>query len=126
MMGAMKLLIADDNALMRDLLRRVCAEVATEARECTNGAEAVRVFAEFLPDWTLMDIAMPVLDGLAATRQILARHPAARIVVITQHRSPEYELEARSTGATAFLRKDNLISLPPLLAQQPDTSLKNP
>ena len=125
-MRAMKLLIADDNALMRALLRRMCAEVASETRECADGADAVLAFGEFQPDWTLMDIAMPRLDGLAATRQILAAHPGARVVVITQHRGPEYELAARSTGATAFLLKENLTSLPSLLSQQPNPSLKTP
>lgn len=115
----MKLLIADDNAAMRLLLRRLCASLATETRDCENGDEAVRISAEFKPDWTLMDIAMPGVDGLAATRQIIAQRPDARIIVVTNYNGPEYKEAAREAGACAFVHKENLQSLLPLLSQTP-------
>ena len=115
----MKLLIADDNREMRALVRRMCAGVASEMRECGDGAEAIAAFEDFAPDWTVMDVGMPNVDGLAATRKILAAHPAARIVMITQHRGAEYELAAREAGARAFVGKDNLQSLLTLLSQPP-------
>ena len=111
----MKLLIADDNPALRALLRQLCADVATEMRECANGAEAVAVFKDFQPDWTLMDLAMPELDGLAATTKIKKAFPGARIIVITQQRGPEYHEAALNAGACALLLKEDLHSLPHLL-----------
>ena len=107
----MKFLIADDNAEMRSLLRRLCATVATELRDVVDGGEAIRAFGEFQPDWTLMDISMPLVDGIIATREIIARHPGARIVVLTEHPGPEYEEAALAAGACAFMSKENLQSL---------------
>jgi CheY-like chemotaxis protein len=109
----MKVLIVDDNLEMRALLRRLCASVATEMRDCADGLEAIQIFNEFKPDWTIMDLAMPRMDGLSATRQILAVHPGARIAVLTQHRGAEYEQAAREAGACGFVLKENL---QPLLA----------
>jgi len=114
--GPVKLLIADDNAEMRTLLRRLCWTIATATRECGDGREAVDAFEEFAPDWTIMDLSMPVMDGLAATRQILAAHPGAQIVVVTQHRGCEYEQAARAAGACALVLKDDLQPLLSLLA----------
>jgi two-component system, OmpR family, response regulator MtrA len=64
----MKLLIADDNPGMRALLRRVCAGIATETRDCRDGAEAVETFHQFNPDWAIIDFSMPGVDGLTATK----------------------------------------------------------
>lgn len=112
----MKLLIADDNLEMRALLRRLCATVATEVRECADGQEAIKAFSEFKPDWAIMDLAMPCLDGLTATRHILAAHPGARIIAVTEHRGAEYEQAARAAGACAFVLKENLQPLLALLS----------
>jgi CheY-like chemotaxis protein len=118
--GCVKLLIADDNPAMRSLLRRVCANFATDTRDCETGDDAIRTFAEFKPDWTLMDLSMPGLDGLAATRQIIAQHPNARIVVVTSHHGDEYEQAAREAGACAFVGKENLRPLQALLSAAPN------
>lgn len=113
----MKLLIADDNAEVRALLRRLFANLATELRECADGQEAIQAFNQLNPDWTIMDLSMPRLDGLAATRQILASHPAARIIVLTEYRGAEYEQAAREAGACAFVLKENLQPLVALLSK---------
>ena len=118
----MKLLIADDSREMRALVRRVCAGVAAEVRECADGAAAIIAFEDFAPDWTVMDVGMPEVDGLATTRKILAAHPAARIVVITQHCGAEYEQAAHEAGACAFVNKSNLHSLLDLISpSHPDS-----
>ena len=118
----MKLLIADDSPAMRMLLRRFFAGLTTETRECEDGAGAVRLFGEFKPDWTLMDLSMPGMDGLAATREIITKHPGARVVVVTQHRGAEYEQAARAAGACAFVLKENLFQLLPLLSTSPKSA----
>jgi len=112
----MKLLIADDNPAIRALVRQLCAGLAHEVRDCCNGAEAVALFEEFRPDWTLMDLMMPEMDGLTATTQIKARNPNARVAIITELRSPEYREAALQAGAFAFMLKENLHLLPKLLA----------
>src|SRR5262245_21438642 len=107
---------------MRAFLRQLCCGVATEVRDCADGAEAIAAFNEFRPDWTVMDIAMPVVDGLAATTRITRTHPGARVVVITQQPSPEYELAAREAGAFSYLVKENLQQLPGILSRSVSAS----
>jgi CheY-like chemotaxis protein len=111
--AGLKLLIADDHAPMRQMLRALLSEMACEVCEAADGAEAVRLFAQHQPDWVIMDIRMKPMSGLVATRQILATHPGARIVVVTEHRGAEYEQAAREAGACAFVLKEDL---KPLLA----------
>jgi two-component system, chemotaxis family, chemotaxis protein CheY len=112
-----KLLIADDSAVMRTLLREICAGVAKEFRDCSDGLEAIAAYAEFQPDWTLMDVTMPRMDGIKATTRIREIYPQARVVMITQHPSLEYERAAREAGACGYFRKDDLRSLPAILGQ---------
>lgn len=113
----MKLLVADDNPTMRSLVRQLCAGLVTEVRECGDGAEAVAMFEEFQPDWTVMDLMMPTMDGLTATAGIKARCPNARVVIVTEMRSPEYRKAALHGGACAFVLKENLHTLPQLFAE---------
>jgi CheY-like chemotaxis protein len=112
-----KVLIADDSPIMRALLRALCAGLASEIRDCIDGEEAIATFEEFRPDWTVMDIAMPGVDGLTATKRITRANPGARVVVITQQPSPEYELAAREAGACTYLVKENLPQLPGILSR---------
>lgn len=111
----MKLLIVDDVAAMRSFLRELCAGISCQTVECCDGAEAIAAYHQFTPDWTLMDITMPVVDGLTATARIVELHPGARIVVLTENDGQEYGIAARKAGARAFLRKDDLHQLPALL-----------
>src|SRR4051812_19499730 len=107
----LKLLIADDHAAMREMLRGMLSPLAAEIAVASDGEQAVCLFAQHAPDWTIMDLAMPHVDGLTATRQIIARNPAAKVVVLTQYRGAEYEQAAREAGACAFVSKENLNSL---------------
>src|SRR5919198_761149 len=79
-------------------------EVVAEARD---GLEAVEKAARFQPTVVLMDIRMPELDGLEATRRILAADPAARILILTTFDLDEYIYEALSAGASGFVLKDD-------------------
>lgn len=111
----MKILIADDNARMRQLLRSLCATPADTVIECGDGATAVAAFAEHAPDWVVLDIAMPVLDGLAALAQIRRHSPAARVVLVTNHPDDSWRERARQLGAADFLSKEDLLRLPDIL-----------
>ncbi len=100
-----RILIADDRLPSRDGLRALAAtwpwvEVAGEAGD---GREAVQQVEACCPDVVLMDIRMPLMDGLAATRIIKERWPRIRVVILTMY--PVYHTEALSAGADAFLVK---------------------
>jgi DNA-binding NarL/FixJ family response regulator len=105
-----KVLLADDQALVRAGFRALLdAQADIEVvGEAADGAEAVRVAVRTRPDVVLMDIRMPVLDGLEATRQIAAdaRLADVRIVILTTFDLDEYVFEALRVGASGFLVKD--------------------
>jgi len=104
-------MIVDDNAEMRTLIRSLLSGVVQEFVECAGGEEAVAKFATERPDWTVMDVCMPGMNGLTATRRIVAQFPEARIVVITQYDDRKLRDLAREAGATDFLSKEELIRL---------------
>ena len=112
----MTLMIVDDHPRMRATMRKLCAGPGDTVIEIGDGAEAQSAYDEHHPDWVLMDIEMPGMDGLAATRAILQRHPGARIVVVTQHDDDELFEQGRASGAVACLLKEDLSDLPAIIA----------
>jgi len=104
-------MIVDDHAEMRTFIRSLLGGIAQEFVECGGGEAAVARFASELPDWTIMDIRMPGVNGFVATRQIKAQFPEARIVIITQHDNPKLRDLAAEAGATGFLSKEELTRL---------------
>jgi CheY-like chemotaxis protein len=112
----MKVMIVDDNTEMRGLVRSLLNEVASEFVECGDGREAVAVFESERPDWTVMDVAMKVMDGLTATRLITSKFPGSHIMIITQHNNPKLRERALEVGAAGFLLKENLMDLRPALS----------
>ena len=104
-----KVLVADDQSMVRAGFRMLLAqepdiEVVGEA---SNGREAVDKAARFGPNVILMDIRMPELDGLEATRRILAADAGARVLVLTTFDLDEYVYEALQAGASGFVLKDD-------------------
>ncbi len=100
-------LLAEDHAIVRQGLSALLNadggfKLVGEAR---NGREAVELAARLRPGVILMDIAMPVLNGLEATRQILAANPAARVIVLSAHSDDEYVERMREAGVAGFLEK---------------------
>lgn len=101
-------LLVDDQALFREGLRtlldlQVDIEVVGEAKD---GREAIELVARVAPDVVLMDMQMPVLDGVAATRDIRAKHPNTQVIVLTTFDDDEYVFEGLRAGAVGYLLKD--------------------
>jgi DNA-binding NarL/FixJ family response regulator len=100
-------LLADDHASVRHGLRTLLGrderiEVVGEAR---NGQEAVDMALKLKPAVILMDVSMPLLNGLRATRQILAKRPSAKIIILSAHVDDEYVQRARDEGAVGYIAK---------------------
>src|SRR5258705_3988084 len=112
MVAAIRILTVDDHPLTR---AGVASLLATEpglqvAAEAANGEEALDKYRELLPDPVLMDLSMPVMDGLEATRAILAEYPDARIIVLTTYAGDEDVHRALDAGARGYLLKDMLVA----------------
>jgi len=101
------ILLADDQALVRGGLRLIVdAEPDLQVvGEAADGAEAVALAETLAPDVVLMDIRMPVLDGIAATQRLLHRVPATRVIMLTTFDLDEYVVEAFRAGASGFVLK---------------------
>jgi DNA-binding NarL/FixJ family response regulator len=105
--SAVRVVIADDQALVRSGFRLILETAGIDvAGEAANGKEAVAAVLEHQPDVVLMDIRMPVMDGLEATRQILGADCGARVVMLTTFDLDQYVYEALGAGASGFLLKD--------------------
>jgi CheY-like chemotaxis protein len=111
----MKLMIVDDNAGVRRMIRQIVAASGDTVQECSSGDEAVRLAAEFRPDFVTMDVRMPGLSGLDATRAILAARSDVRIVMVTNHDHPHLHDAATASGAIGLVSKENLDQVRPLL-----------
>ncbi len=111
----MKILIADDDARMRQMLKQLIAGLAIEVCEASDGTEAVALYAAQRPDWVFMDWRMKPMDGLHATAQIKARFPEAQIVIVSQYDDAELRTEAARAGACAYVLKENLQQLPEIV-----------
>jgi len=103
-----RLLIADDHALVREGLRTVLSgedgiEVIAEAND---GQQALDVCRELMPDLVLMDVRMPLMDGLEATRKIKQEMPKTSVMMVTMHENPDYLFEAVKAGAAGYVLKD--------------------
>jgi two-component system, NarL family, response regulator NreC len=101
------ILVVDDHAVLREGVRALLSlyddiEVVGEASE---GKEALRKVQEFMPDVVIMDIAMPGMDGLEATRRIRKKYPKIKVLVLTQHDNKEYILSVIKAGASGYVPK---------------------
>ncbi|MEU4561078.1 response regulator transcription factor [Actinoplanes sp. NPDC023936] len=107
-MSDVSVLLADDHALMRESFRALldASPGFTTVGEAGTGAEAVRLAGEHRPDVVLMDVRMPEMDGIEATRQICSALPSVRVLMLTTFDLDEYVYAALRAGASGFLVKD--------------------
>jgi len=103
-----RVLVVDDHWLVRHGLSLLfeSAEDVTLVGEAANGLEAVEKTRELLPDVVLMDLSMPVMDGVEATRRIVSNHPAIKVVALSSFAERRTVLEAIDAGAAGYLLKD--------------------
>jgi two-component system, NarL family, response regulator DegU len=103
----LRLLLVDDHRMLREGLRRSLEEQGlVVVGEAADGDEAVRVAPVLQPDVILMDVSMPVMDGVEATRRIVAANADARVVMLTMHADREVLEKALRAGAVGYLTKD--------------------
>jgi DNA-binding NarL/FixJ family response regulator len=105
-----RVVIADDQRLFAEALEVILTtdgRIAVVGR-AANGEEAIALARDDRPDVVLMDIAMPVLDGIAATEAIAAEAPETRVVVLTGSDAPEDITRARAAGAAGYVTKDQI------------------
>jgi DNA-binding NarL/FixJ family response regulator len=103
----MRILIADDHALFRDGLRSLLTAQGHEVvGEAKNGREAVSMAREIAPEMVLMDLSMPEVDGLAATKQITAELPEIKVLILTASESDQLLFDAIKSGAQGYLLKN--------------------
>lgn len=102
----MRVVLADDHQILRDGIRRGLESAGEDVvGEAENGEEAIELVRATLPDIVLMDLSMPVLDGVAATRRITDEFPGVKVVVLTMHDDPARTRSALDAGAIAYLTK---------------------
>lgn len=94
--------------MIREGLRFLCSrqpdlELVGEA---ANGLEALEVYEQLRPDVVIMDLDMPVMDGIKATAELLARHPGARVLALSMHADPCYVALMREAGALGYMLKE--------------------
>jgi DNA-binding NarL/FixJ family response regulator len=109
-MSPVRILLADDHSLVRASLRSLLTdnpgiEVVAEA---SDGRQAFELVGQHRPDLVLMDISMPGLNGLEATRQIVKAHPNVRVIVLSMHASDQHVLRALRAGASGYVLKGSL------------------
>jgi len=105
-----RILVADDHAIVRDGLRALLERQndMAIAGEASDGRECVRLAEELSPDVVVMDIAMPNMNGMEATRRILAANPQTHVVILSMHQDESYVLGSLKAGAKGYLLKDSV------------------
>lgn len=106
-MSKIRVLMVDDHAILREGLRALLSyyDDVQVVGEAQDGAEALERVKELQPDVVLMDIAMPGMNGLEATRLIREKYPSTRVLILTQHEDPQYVLPLLQAGAAGFVTK---------------------
>jgi DNA-binding NarL/FixJ family response regulator len=112
----MIILIVDDSEPMRRTLKTFIRDLAEAVYECEDGGDALAAYERYRPGCVLMDIEMKRVDGIRATKEIIAAFPEARIIILTSYDDPHYRAAASAAGALAYVTKENLLELRRLLS----------
>lgn len=115
----MKVLLVEGNTALRGVIRQLMALPGVWIQECVDSAHAVKAYAAGRADFVVMDIGMKDLDGIAATKQLKAMDPDARIILVSDYDDAALRESAREAGACGYVMKDNLLEVRELLATLP-------
>lgn len=115
----MNILIVEDNEEMRRMVKTLLGDMVERIFECGNGAGALPAYTKHRPDWVLMDIDLPEVDGIKATRQIVSAHPQARVMIVTNCGDAGLREAARSAGACEYVVKEDLLEIRRILNARP-------
>ena len=109
-MKPIRILLADDHPVLRDGLRALLEREADMSivAEAADGREIVRLAEEQSPDVVIMDLAMPIMNGIEATRRIVAKSPHTAVVILSMHQDESYVLGSLNAGAKGYLLKDSM------------------
>ena len=104
-----RILIVDDNPILREGLKSVLSHspIFDIVSEAADGFEAIDSVKKFHPDLVLMDLSLPRMGGIAATKEIKKQWPETKILVFTIYKSPEYRTAALNAGADGYINKDS-------------------
>jgi two-component system, NarL family, response regulator LiaR len=107
-MAGIRILVVDDHAVIRKGLKRVLmvSHDLEHVGEAADGAEAVKLACQCQPDVVLMDLMLPEMDGIAATREIRRTYPYAQVIVLTSFSEPDLVQGALQAGAIGYLQKN--------------------
>lgn len=110
MHSAIRIMLVDDHAVVRSGIRRLLEQQTgfQVIAEAESGERAYQLFSEHLPDVTVMDLTMPGMGGMEAIRRIIARHPDAKLLVLSMHENAAFANQALKAGAKGYLPKSSL------------------
>jgi two-component system, NarL family, response regulator NreC len=105
----LRILLADDHVVMRSGLRALLERQPNleVIGECENGRETIEVAGSLKPDVVVMDVGMPLLNGIEATRAIVSKNPGTAVVILSMHADESYVMRALKAGARGYLLKDS-------------------
>jgi DNA-binding NarL/FixJ family response regulator len=104
----MKLLIAEDNSRMRNMIKEMFTSYFEKIYECEEGSAAIEEYKTGRPDWVFMDIKMKGMDGITAAGKITGLFPDAKIVMVTDYDDKDFRTAASLNGAIGYILKENL------------------
>jgi len=107
----MKVMIVDDSSAMRSMIRSIVVSANDTVSECGDGSEVVEAFERYKPDVVLMDLQMPNMNGIRATKDLKQKFPEANVIIVSNFNDHEFRDEAKNAGANSYFTKDDLIQL---------------
>lgn len=108
-------MIVEDNTKVRVFIKKMLqsnVQNIDDIFECSDGDIAIEMHRKVKPDWILMDIKLPTIDGLETTKRILREFPATKVLIVTQYNENIYHEMAKNLGAVGYILKENLTEIP--------------